>query len=60
MNKAAEKAQATEFISVRKVDLIQKSHKVVLMYQEDKAKITIARALAKNSEIFIFDDSFQL
>ena len=40
-------------------DLKQKYLKVEQMYLEDKNKdLSIARALAKNPEIYIFDDSF--
>ena len=28
------------------------------MYQEEQQRISIARAIAKNPEIFVFDDSF--
>jgi ATP-binding cassette subfamily B protein len=59
MKKAAEIAQATEFISSKEkgfdTEIAQGGTNVS---GGQKQRLSIARALAKNPEIFIFDDSF--
>ena len=59
MHKAAEIAQATEFISSKESGFnTEISQGGTNVSGGQKQRLAIARALAKNSEIFIFDDSF--
>ncbi|WP_302632514.1 ABC transporter ATP-binding protein [uncultured Clostridium sp.] len=59
MHKAAEIAQATEFISIKESGFnTEISQGGTNVSGGQKQRLAIARALAKNSEIFIFDDSF--
>ena len=59
MNKAAAIAQATEFISSKESGFnTEISQGGTNVSGGQKQRLAIARALAKNSEIFIFDDSF--
>ncbi|MCQ2969291.1 MAG: ABC transporter ATP-binding protein/permease [Clostridium sp.] len=59
MNKAAEIAQATEFISSKESGFnTEISQGGTNVSGGQKQRLAIARAIAKNSEIFIFDDSF--
>ena len=59
MHKAAEIAQATEFISSKESGFnTEISQGGTNVSGGQKQWLAIARALAKNSEIFIFDDSF--
>ena len=59
MHKAAEIAQATEFISIKESGFnTEISQGGTNVSGGQKQRLSIARALAKNSEIFIFDDSF--
>lgn len=59
MHKAAEIAQATEFISSKESGFnTEISQGGTNVSGGQKQRLAIARALSKNSEIFIFDDSF--
>lgn len=59
MHKAAEIAQATEFISSKESGFnTEISQGGTNVSGGQKQRLAIARALAKSSEIFIFDDSF--
>ena len=59
LHKAAEIAQATEFISSKESGFnTEISQGGTNVSGGQKQRLAIARAMAKNSEIFIFDDSF--
>ncbi len=58
VKKAIEVAQGTEF--VEKMDNSYNAHiaQEVQIYLEGKTRLAIARAVARDPEIYIFDDSF--